>query len=279
MNKIIQKLTKLISIIFLTAFLNSCETVSDSYNYISSLFSSDDEISQSEEILMSDEMLTDIGNSLAVSEQDLSTPNEIKSIEKEESDSTKKVNLVEENISEQILESAEVENIDVNNLEEKNENNIEYSSPLVADTEEIIEINKTSDLNLESKLIKKLKLKNKIQFKIATINFNSGSSSINKEGYNKIKKVLKLANDKNAIVKIVGHASTRTKDMDILKHKMVNFVISDKRAQAVASIFVKNKFPLDKLITEAVSDSKPLFHEVMPAGTSANQRTEIYLIY
>ena len=279
MNKIIQKLTKLISIIFLTAFLNSCETVSDSYNYISSLFSSDDEISQSEEILMSDEMLTDIGNSLAVSEQDLSTPNEIKSIEKEESDSTKKVNLVEENISEQILESAEVENIDVNNLEEKNENNIEYSSPLVADIEEITEINKTSDLNLESKLIKKLKLKNKIQFKIATINFNSGSSSINKEGYNKIKKVLKLANDKNAIVKIVGHASTRTKDMDILKHKMVNFVISDKRAQAVASIFVKNKFPLDKLITEAVSDSKPLFHEVMPAGTSANQRTEIYLIY
>lgn len=279
MNKIIQKLTKLISIIFLTAFLNSCETVSDSYNYISSLFSSDDEISQSEEILMSDEMLTDIGNSLAVSEQDLSTPNEIKSIEKEESDSTKKVNLVEENISEQILESAEVENIDVNNLEEKNENDIEYSSPLVADTEEITEINKTSDLNLESKLIKKLKLKNKIQFKIATINFNSGSSSINKEGYNKIKKVLKLANDKNAIVKIVGHASTRTKDMDILKHKMVNFVISDKRAQAVASIFVKNKFPLDKLITEAVSDSKPLFHEVMPAGTSANQRTEIYLIY
>ena len=279
MNKIIQKLTKLISIIFLTAFLNSCETVSDSYNYISSLFSSDDEISQSEEILMSDEMLTDIGNSLAVSEQDLSTPNEIKSIEKEESDSTKKVNLVEENISEQILESAEVENIDVNNLEEKNENNIEYSSPLVADIEEITEINKTSDLNLERKLIKKLKLKNKIQFKIATINFNSGSSSINKEGYNKIKKVLKLANDKNAIVKIVGHASTRTKDMDILKHKMVNFVISDKRAQAVASIFVKNKFPLDKLITEAVSDSKPLFHEVMPAGTSANQRTEIYLIY
>ncbi len=279
MNKIIQKLTKLISIIFLTAFLNSCETVSDSYNYISSLFSSDDEISQSEEILMSDEMLTDIGNSLAVSEQDLSTPNEIKSIEKEESDSTKKVNLVEENISEQILESAEVENIDVNNLEEKNENDIEYSSPLVADIEEITEINKTSDLNLERKLIKKLKLKNKIQFKIATINFNSGSSSINNEGYNKIKKVLKLANDKNAIVKIVGHASTRTKDMDILKHKMVNFVISDKRAQAVASIFVKNKFPLDKLITEAVSDSKPLFHEVMPAGTNANQRTEIYLIY
>ena len=279
MNKIIQKLTKFISIIFLTAFLNSCETVSDSYNYISSFFSSEDEISRSEKILTSDEMRTDTDTSLAETEAELSTPNEIENIEKEESDSTKTLNLVEENISEEVLESAEVENIDVNNLEEKNENDLEYSSPLLVDIEETTEINKTSDLNLDSKLIKKLKLKNKIQFKIATINFNSGSSSINKEGYNKIKKVLKLANDKNAIVKIVGHASTRTKDMDILKHKMVNFVISDKRAQAVASIFVKNKFPLDKLITEAVSDSKPIFHEVMPAGTSANQRTEIYLIY
>ena len=279
MNKIIQKLTKFISIIFLTAFLNSCETVSDSYNYISSFFSSEDEISRSEKILTSDEMQPDTDTSLAETEAELSTSNEIENIEKEESDSTKTLNLVEENISEEVLESAEVENIDVNNLEEKNENDLEYSSPLLVDIEETTEINKTSDLNLESKLIKKLKLKNKIQFKIATINFNSGSSSINKEGYNKIKKVLKLANDKNAIVKIVGHASTRTKDMDILKHKMVNFVISDKRAQAVASIFVKNKFPLDKLITEAVSDSKPIFHEVMPAGTSANQRTEIYLIY
>ena len=279
MNKIIQKLTKFISIIFLTAFLNSCETVSDSYNYISSFFSSEDEISRSEKILTSDEMRTDTDTSLAETEAELSTPNEIENIEKEESDSTKTLNLVEENISEEVLESAEVENIDVNNLEEKNENDLEYSSPLLVDIEETTEINKTPDLNLDSKLIKKLKLKNKIQFKIATINFNSGSSSINKEGYNKIKKVLKLANDKNAIVKIVGHASTRTKDMDILKHKMVNFVISDKRAQAVASVFVKNKFPLDKLITEAVSDSKPIFHEVMPAGTSANQRTEIYLIY
>lgn len=290
MNKIIQKLTKLISIIFLTTLLNSCETVSavtnsisqytdDSYDYIASLFSSDDETFSSDNVLKSDEMQTDASTTLTEIKQESPISNEIESIEKEESDLTTQQNLVEENISEEILESVEVENIDVNNLEEKNGNDLEYSSPLVADIDETTKIKKTPDLNLESKIIKKLKLKNKIQFKIATINFNSGSSSINKKGYNKIKKVLKLANDKNAIVKIVGHASTRTKDMDILKHKMVNFVISDKRAQAVASVFVKNKFPLNKLITEAVSDSKPLFHEVMPAGTSANQRTEIYLIY
>ena len=90
---------------------------------------------------------------------------------------------------------------------------------------------------------------------------------------------MKFASKKNAKVKIVGHASTRTKDMDPIKHKLANFNISDKRSQAVAKIFIDNKFPIKDLITEAVSDSKPLFYESMPAGTHGNQRTEIYIIY
>ena len=83
-----------------------------------------------------------------------------------------------------------------------------------------------------------------------------------------------------AKIKIIGHASKRTKDMPIAEHKLVNFMISDKRAQSVAQIFIKkHNFPGEKLLTEAVSDSKPLFKEIMPAGTKANQRTEIFIIY
>ena len=68
--------------------------------------------------------------------------------------------------------------------------------------------------------------------------------------------------------------------MPIAEHKLVNFMISDKRAQSVAQIFIKkHNFPGEKLLTEAVSDSKPLFKEIMPAGTKANQRTEIFIIY
>ena len=68
--------------------------------------------------------------------------------------------------------------------------------------------------------------------------------------------------------------------MALAKHKLVNFTISDKRAQSVANVFIeKYKFPSNLLITEAVSDTKPLFKENMPAGTKANQRTEIFLIY
>ncbi len=128
--------------------------------------------------------------------------------------------------------------------------------------------------------IQKLEIRDKIQYRIATINFPTGSSFVNYNGLKKIKKIVKLAKERNAKIKIVGHASKRTKDMPLNKHKLVNFSISHKRAQTVANIVVeKYNFPSESLITEAVSDSKPLFREDMPAGTTANQRTEIFIIY
>ena len=291
MNIFLNRLIKFFFSFILILQLTSCETIGaisgkiseyteNSYEYVSSVFSSEGENQESEEILSSEETAAeaDEGKKEEISENNDTGPQE--EIVNEES------NFGEENVSEEVLESVEVENVEVNNISEDKNIESEFSSPLkdefsspLQDESNIEKIENRIDEKLEGKVVKKLELKNKIQFKIATINFNSGSSSLNRNGYKKIMKVLKLANERDAIVKIVGHASTRTKDMDILKHKMVNFVISDKRAQAVASVFVKNKFPLDKLITEAVSDSKPLFHEVMPAGTNANQRTEIYLIY
>ena len=126
----------------------------------------------------------------------------------------------------------------------------------------------------------KLDLDEQIQYRVATINFSSGSSSVNNAGLKKIKKIAKIAKERDAKIKVIGHASERTKDMPIAKHKLVNFIISDKRANSVAEIFIKKyNFPSDKLITQSVSDSKPLFKEIMPAGTTANQRTEIFLIY
>ena len=128
--------------------------------------------------------------------------------------------------------------------------------------------------------IQKLELKNKIQYRIATINFSSGSSAVNYNGLKKIKRIVKLAKERNAKIKIVGHASKRTKDMPLNEHKLVNFSVSHQRAQTVAKLVTdKYKFPSENLITEAVSDSKPLFREDMPAGTKANQRTEIFIIY
>ena len=271
----------LISVTFL--FLQSCETVSslsekiyqgsvDTIDYVGSVFS--DESNNTEELTKID------GENKILS---ASPPEESKVVDKEyaKNNADKEI-ILNENISdsEQILEAVPAQQLNVDKLSDENisppisksSNKESYSELEVAPKR--VTTNKGFEFD-----IPELKLEDKIQFRIATINFNSGSSQLTFKDIKKIKKVMKLANEKNAKVRIVGHASTRTKDMDLIKHKVANFTISDKRSHAVAKVFIDNKFPIDDLITEAVSDSKPLFHESMPAGTHGNQRTEIYIIY
>ncbi len=173
----------------------------------------------------------------------------------------------------------------------------EYDSALIDEEEEteeaepkkekIVSSTETSNQDLVNERfrevqneISKLSINDKLQYRVATINFYSGSSRVDGVGLKKIKSIAKIAKERNAKIKVVGHASKRTRDMPLAKHKLVNFAISDKRAQSVANVFIKqHNFPSSSLITEAVSDTKPLFKENMPAGTKANQRTEIFLIY
>jgi len=184
----------------------------------------------------------------------------------------------------------ELENLEVSEEKLEPVPTKEYNSVLIENNQDSPLQEETSDIDEEKiknrkfqdyqNTISKFSIKDKIQYRVATISFHTGSSKVNGIGLKKIKKIAKIAKERNAKIKIVGHASKRTRDMPLAKHKIVNFKISHKRAQSVANIFVqKYKFPNQNLITEAVSDSKPLFQENMPAGTKANQRTEIFLIY
>ena len=254
------------------------ETGSDAIDYVGSVFENETE---------DNEIKGTNDNSEVASGDDITKNNQKNDVEVDVS----KENEFLEN-SDQVLEAVPPEDLNVNpvkgieeelvtnqkeptNNEEEQANKDKSSSVENFRSELDQQTFKYQDVQLESNLI----LKNKVQFKIATINFKSGSSLISSKDIKKIRKVIKIAADKNAQVRIVGHASTRTKDMSQLEHKLANFDISDKRSQAVAKVFVENKFPPSKLITEAVSDSKPLFHESMPAGTFGNQRTEIFIIY
>ena len=269
--------------------LQSCETLSeipgkvldtgsDAIDYVGSVFENETE---------DNEIKGTNDNSEVASDDDITKNNQKNDVEVDVS----KENEFLEN-SDQVLEAVPPEDLNVNpvkgieeelvtnqkeptNNEEEQANKDKSSSVEDFRSELDQQTFKYQDVKLESNLI----LENKVQFKIATINFKSGSSLISSKDIKKIRKVIKIAADKNAQVRIVGHASTRTKDMSQLEHKLANFDISDKRSQAVAKVFVENKFPPSKLITEAVSDSKPLFHESMPAGTFGNQRTEIFIIY
>ena len=280
--------------LFLLFFLSSCDTLvlipeklfgvgSTTVDYVTSVFTSDDELEIDKQ-----SSKKEINESLESPKMSASEniPDKKKT---NASDSLKENNEIDDDFtvsdSQQKLEVNKPEVLTTQTLSDTEMNDAE-SLDVTQENEEVT--TKDNDTEPEKPIgtlpqietnDQMLVLSNKIQFKIATINFSSGSSIVSAKGKRKIMKVLKLAKTKNATVKIVGHASTRTKDMDIISHKLVNFKISDQRAQSVASVFVDNKFPLERLITEAVSDSKPLFHEVMPAGTNANQRTEIFLIY
>ena len=251
--------------------LTSCETVS---NLTDSSSEKDDQLLSDE--LGSDPTLEEI---LADAEMNF------EDINSEESNFESEDQL---EVAEEILPANPTTEYDTTLIESDESSDLIQEEETISDlaqemsNEEITEPIAPQDIQSFDKTFErsKLDLDEQIQYRVATINFSSGSSSVNNAGLKKIKKIAKIAKERNAKIKIIGHASERTKDMPIAKHKLVNFIISDKRANSVAEIFIKKySFPTDKLITQGVSDSKPLFKEIMPAGTTANQRTEIFLIY
>ena len=263
----------LLFIKFATIFLilTSCETVS---NLTDSSSEKDDQLLSDE--LGSDPTLEEI---LADSEMNF------EDINSEESNFESEDQL---EVAEEILPANPTTEYDTTLIESDESSDLIQEEETISDlaqemsNQEITEPIAPQDIQSFDKTFErsKLDLDEQIQYRVATINFSSGSSSVNNAGLKKIKKIAKIAKERNAKIKVIGHASERTKDMPIAEHKLVNFIISDKRANSVAEIFIKKyNFPSEKLITQGVSDSKPLFKEIMPAGTTANQRTEIFLIY
>ena len=269
---------KFFKIVFLIPFLvlASCETITD---WTESIIPGDDAVveeSANDQQLLSDEedmrdptleeILAD-----SMNEDDLEIADEqLSAVPAKEYDSV----LIEQSEEQAISEAKETKSAEI--IQE--DPSVTIDNILKEQSQADVSQNKV--FKAPESLISSLNLKDKIQYRVATINFRSGSSVVDGNGLKKIKKIVKIAKDRGAKIKVIGHASERTKDMPIAEHKIVNFIISDKRAHSVANIFIeKYGFPRNKLVTEAVSDSKPLFKEIMPAGTKANQRTEIFLIY
>ena len=114
---------------------------------------------------------------------------------------------------------------------------------------------------------------------LATIQFESGSARLTAQDRRVLDDVVKVKNETGGVLRVVGHASSRTANLDPMRHKMVNFRISARRADEVATALIRKGVPADTIFVEAVSDSQPIYYEVMPAGDVGNQRAEIYLDY
>lgn len=113
--------------------------------------------------------------------------------------------------------------------------------------------------------------------KVATIHFANGSDALDSQDVHVLRKVAALHQQNGGVVRVIGHASSRTRNMDEVRHKLVNYKVSAERADAVASALVRLGLPKDAIVVGAASDSDPVYLEVMPTGEAGNRRAEIYI--
>lgn len=113
--------------------------------------------------------------------------------------------------------------------------------------------------------------------KVATILFRNGSAGLDATDRKILADVARIQRKNGSVVRVIGHASARTKNMDPSVHKQTNFKVSEKRANQVATELKRMGISSEMILTAAVGDNHPVYLEVMPSGEAGNRRTEIYL--
>jgi len=112
---------------------------------------------------------------------------------------------------------------------------------------------------------------------VATLQYANASSDLDSRDRAILRNVVALQRERGGIIRVVGHASHRTPNMDPVTHKLVNYDISSERAEMVAKALTELGARTQDIVVVAKADVEPLYYEVMPAGEAGNRRTEVYL--
>tara|TARA_R110002110_G_scaffold122424_4_gene298627 strand:- start:3258 stop:4358 length:1101 start_codon:yes stop_codon:yes gene_type:complete len=112
---------------------------------------------------------------------------------------------------------------------------------------------------------------------LATIQFNNGSANLSARDRQILSQVAQIAASRGGTLRVVGHASRRTQDMDPSRHSDVNSRISAARASSVAQAIVAMGVAPQRLYVGGASASEPRYLEVMPSGEAGNRRAEIFI--
>ena len=114
---------------------------------------------------------------------------------------------------------------------------------------------------------------------VGVIFFANGSAALDGRDAQVLQQIAQLHKQYGGVIRVVGNASSRTSSMDPANHEVANFEVSMERAGAVAAMLARYGVAPGAIITEARSDSTPVYHEFMPTGEAGNRRAEIYLEY
>jgi outer membrane protein OmpA-like peptidoglycan-associated protein len=116
-------------------------------------------------------------------------------------------------------------------------------------------------------------------YQVATILFDNGSSRLKSNDRRILRQVAAQHRQTGGVIRIVGHASSRTRSMDVIRHKMVNFEVSAARAESVAKALAGMGAKPESLVIGAAADREPKYYEFMPSGEAGNRRAEIFIEY
>jgi outer membrane protein OmpA-like peptidoglycan-associated protein len=116
------------------------------------------------------------------------------------------------------------------------------------------------------------------EIQVATIQFDNSSANLSARDRQIIATVASAQRSDDMNVLIVGHASSRTRQLVRDRREVVNFQVSFKRANAVAQALIQSGVPSNRVTVEAVSDDQPVYSESMPNGEAGNRRTEIFFL-
>lgn len=112
----------------------------------------------------------------------------------------------------------------------------------------------------------------------AIIYFETGSSRIGAGDRKKLSELIKVQKQTGAVIRVVGHASSRTRELPVDRHMVVNLRMSQERASVVVASLIKMGADSNRVILESVSDRSPITSEAMPSEEAKNRRTEIFLV-
>ncbi len=112
---------------------------------------------------------------------------------------------------------------------------------------------------------------------VAVIYFGSGSSKLSGSDKDVLRQVVQLYRNHGGQLRVVGHASGPTGKADIAEQKILNYRMSEDRAQAVAQELMRLGVRPEQVIVNAVSDTQRIYAEDTPVGEAANRRADIYI--
>ncbi|MEQ8653624.1 MAG: OmpA family protein [Kiloniellales bacterium] len=114
---------------------------------------------------------------------------------------------------------------------------------------------------------------------VAVIYFANGSAALDGRDVAVLREVAAIQRQYGGVIRVIGHASSRTAVLPQERHQMVNLQVSFDRAESVGQALLRAGLPSTALVMEGISDRQPVYHEFMVTGEAGNRRAEIFLEY